>query len=327
MWWFLKRLGLVALCVGCGLWVGNSSVLIGPSDQNSPRIIAHRGVHHIYVGSDRSAESCHAAPVAPITHDFIENTMPSIQEAFRLGADVVELDVHLTRDDVFAVIHDWTVDCRTDGQGITHEQAFADLLTLDLGYRIDDGNGTFPLRGHGIGLMPNLEEVLNADIAGQILINFKSRRSEDGIALANLLEATQQHARVFGVYGGQEPTQTAIDLVPDLRGFDRASLKACLVPYLAFGWTGHVPAACQNTIIVVPQNYAPYLWGWPHRFTRRLGRAGTNVILVGPSDGSGFISGIDDAEALNNVPAHFDGYIWTDRIELIGPRLSAGHKT
>ena len=38
-----------------------------------------------------------------------------MRAAFDSGADVVELDVHLTPDGKFAVFHDWTLDCRTDG--------------------------------------------------------------------------------------------------------------------------------------------------------------------------------------------------------------------
>jgi glycerophosphoryl diester phosphodiesterase len=40
------------------------------------------------------------------THGFIENTIPSMQAAVAAGAQVIELDVHLTPDNVFAVFHD-----------------------------------------------------------------------------------------------------------------------------------------------------------------------------------------------------------------------------
>ena len=47
--------------------------------------------------------------------------------------------------------------------------------------------------------------------------------------------------------------------------------------------------------------------------------AGTEVILLGPYDGFGFSSGIDDAAILARVPRGFEGLIWRDRIEVIGP--------
>lgn len=314
-----KALFLIGLSGIIALWVANTPRFVTGLDQHNTRLLAHRGVHHNYVGTDRSITSCHAAPVAPITHDFIENTLPSMREAFRLGADVVELDIHLTTDNVFAVFHDWTLDCRTDGTGVTHQQDFISLRNLDLGYHLDEGTGTFPLRGRAVGLMPSLAEVLNDDMDGQFLINFKSRRETEGAALAAMMNDAVFRDQVFGVYGGAAPTRAATDAIPSLRGFDRASIKECLLRYLATGWSGHVPQNCRNTILLIPQNYAPLMWGWPHRFTRRMKAAGTTIILAGPYDGSGFSSGIDDVDSFAKVPAHFDGFVWTNRIELIGP--------
>ncbi|WP_299146469.1 glycerophosphodiester phosphodiesterase family protein [uncultured Tateyamaria sp.] len=318
----LKWAAVVVLLAVAGLWVGNTSLFITDRAQHDTRLIAHRGVHQIYAGSDRSARSCQAAPVEPIEHGFIENTLLSMQEAFRLGADVVEIDVHLTQDNVFAVFHDWTLECRTNGTGVTHKQTFETLAGLDLGYRIDDGSGTFPLRGQGAGMMPSLPDVFDADMDGRFLINFKSRRAEDGLALAEMLETPSRRAQVYGVYGGAPPTYAAADAVPGLRGFDRASVKACLMGYIATGWTGRVPPPCHGSVVLVPQNYAPFLWGWPHRFTRRMAAAGADVVLIGDYDGSGFTSGVDTEAAFADVPADFDGYIWTNRIELIGPLLA-----
>jgi glycerophosphoryl diester phosphodiesterase len=50
--------------------------------------------------------------------------------------------------------------------------------------------------------------------------------------------------------------------------------------------------------------------------------AGSIVILVGPfEDGDIGTSGIDSLEQLKAVPRDFAGYVWTNRIELIGPEL------
>ena len=85
---------------------------------------------------------------------------------------------------------------------------------------------------------------------------------------------------------------------------------------------GVTPQACKNTVVMVPQNMAPIIWGWPHRFTQRMKAVSTDVILVGPYDGSGFSSGIDNEQSFNNVPDRFDGYVWTNKIEVIGPLLA-----
>lgn len=319
----LKRSLIVAMLIGIGLWLNNTSLFVAMSDDMQSRVLAHRGVHQIYVGADRTNDTCTAEPVAPVQHDFIANTLRSMQAAFARGAEVVEIDVHLTADGVFAVYHDWTLDCQTDGTGVTHKQSYDYLRGLDLGYGYSADGETFPLRGTAVGLMPSLTEVLEADLGGRYLINFKSNRAEEGHRLASLLDDPHFASQVFGVYGGARPTRAVLADRDDLRGFDKPALKDCLVSYLLTGWTGYMPDACRNTLVAVPMDYAPYLWGWPHKFTRRMQASGTEVILWGPYDGTGFSSGIDDAKTLARVPDHFSGLIWTNRIEVIGPLLKA----
>lgn len=61
-----------------------------------------------------------------------ENTMAAFELAGRMGADGVELDVHLTADDKIVVIHDNTVDRTSDGTGAVRELPFARLRELDI---------------------------------------------------------------------------------------------------------------------------------------------------------------------------------------------------
>ena len=42
------------------------------------------------------------------------------------------------------------------------------------------------------------------------------------------------------------------------------------------------------------------------------------MFLLGPYGGSGFSSGIDTVEQFESAPTDFDGYIWTNRVEVIG---------
>ncbi len=309
--------GLIA-----ALWAWNSSILAEPEGVE-PRLLSHRGVHQPFDQAGVTNDTCTAARIAPPQHDYIENTLPSMRAAFGHGADVVELDIHLTPDKAFAVFHDWTLECRTNGQGVTEDTPLATLKTLDVGYGYTaDGGRTYPLRGKGTGLMPALEEVLRAFPDRQFLINFKSRRPEEGAALAALLKSDPAWQKAaFGVYGGSEPTREALRATPGLRGYDKGSIYSCLGQYAAYGWTGIVPGACRNTLIVVPVNYGWALWGWPHRFVARMRGAGSEVILLGPYGGGGFTSGIDDRAMLDAVPKNFDGYIFTNRIEVIGPAL------
>lgn len=58
------------------------------------------------------------------------NTLTSFQGAAALGADVLELDVHLTADGHFVVLHDDTLDRTTDGTGPVAERNLSELQTL-----------------------------------------------------------------------------------------------------------------------------------------------------------------------------------------------------
>lgn len=313
---------LIALgVIAGGVWLNNTSLFVD-TGAHETRLLSHRGVHQTYHRENLENDTCTAERIYPVEHQFLENTLPSMQAAFEAGADVIELDIHLTPDGQFAVFHDWTVDCRTEGQGVTEELEMAYLQSLDIGYGYTaDGGETFPLRGTGVGLMPTLPEVFARFPDGKFLINFKSRRVEEATALIALLDSNPEwQDNVFGTYGGSEPTWVMMEA--DIPGYDRQSLLDCLLPYLGLGWTGYIPQTCMNTIIAVPQNFGWLLWGWPHKFTQRMASVGTDVFIVGPYAGD-FTVGIDDPETLAKVPANFDGYVWTNRIETIGPMLQA----
>ena len=97
-----------------------------------PLIIAHRG------------DSAHRP----------ENTLASFASALEVGADIVELDVQLTRDARLAVIHDATLDRTTDGKGPVRERSLQELRALSAGYPERFGSAYAGER------VPVLEEVL-----------------------------------------------------------------------------------------------------------------------------------------------------------------------
>ena len=49
--------------------------------------------------------------------NFPENSKGAILSSIRLGADIVELDVHMTKDGRFILNHDKTLDRTTTGKG------------------------------------------------------------------------------------------------------------------------------------------------------------------------------------------------------------------
>ncbi len=76
-----------------------------------------------------------------------ENTLRSFVAAQQAGLDVIELDLHLSKDGALVVMHDAEVDRTTDGTGPIAEKTLAELRALDAG------------RGERV---PVFEEVLDA---------------------------------------------------------------------------------------------------------------------------------------------------------------------
>lgn len=83
------------------------------------------------------------------------NTMYAFQRAVRLGADVLELDVHSTRDGVLVASHDASVDRTTGGTGLIRDKTYHELRKLDAAYNFVPGRNavpglppeSYPLRG------------------------------------------------------------------------------------------------------------------------------------------------------------------------------------
>ncbi len=69
------------------------------------------------------------------SHDAPQNTLAAFRLANEYGADGYELDVHLTKDGIPVVIHDFTVDKTTDGTGPVADFTLAELKRLDAGVK------------------------------------------------------------------------------------------------------------------------------------------------------------------------------------------------
>lgn len=82
-----------------------------------------------------------------------ENTMPAFLEAYRVGADGIELDVQMTKDGALVIIHDERIDRTSNGKGWVKDFTLEELRQLDFGIHFSDAfAGT---------KIPTLEEVLD----------------------------------------------------------------------------------------------------------------------------------------------------------------------
>jgi glycerophosphoryl diester phosphodiesterase len=321
-----RPLVVALLLLAAFVYINNSNFLVSSAITRTPTVLAHRGIAQQFDTTDLKNDTCTAARMLPPTHGYLENTVASMKASFEAGADIVEVDVHPTTDGRFAVFHDWTVDCRTDGRGVTREHSMADLKKLDIGYGYTaDGGKTFPFRGKGIGLMPSLDEVLATFPDRRFLINIKSRDPSEGEKLARVLGtlAPERRAQLM-VYGGDEPVGVVRTRLPELKTVSRGTLKTCLIRYAALGWTGHVPNGCRNMVLLVPINIAPWLWGWPDRFLNRMRGVDSEVFALGPYGGGEFSTGIDKPEDLSRLPPGYSGGIWTNELEFVAGALKRG---
>ncbi|MEU9950702.1 glycerophosphodiester phosphodiesterase family protein [Streptomyces sp. NPDC047939] len=62
-----------------------------------------------------------------------ENTLRSFIHAEEAGMDLIELDLHLSKDGALAVMHDAEVDRTTDGKGPIADKTLSELRELDAG--------------------------------------------------------------------------------------------------------------------------------------------------------------------------------------------------
>lgn len=153
-----------------------------------------------------------------------ENTLAAFDNGLALGADGLELDVHLSRDGVVVVHHDPTLERTTSGSGAIRLKTAEELAAIDAGYRFvpaphlppeggsdlppeggshrgkEEGGAAafgrktseFPFRGQGIGV-PTLREVLTR-YPVPLIIELKTpeaalaRATVDELRAANALE-------------------------------------------------------------------------------------------------------------------------------------------
>ncbi|MGM0899501.1 MAG: glycerophosphodiester phosphodiesterase family protein [Bacillota bacterium] len=314
----LKVVGWILLLLILFIYLNNSPFFV-KSSETKPTLLAHRGMAQTFNTESIKWDTCTAERIFEPEHPYIENTLPSIKTAFDAGANRVEFDIKRTKDDQFAVFHDFELACRTNGKGSPSDYTMDELKQLDVGYGYTADNGrTFPFRGKGVGLMPSITEVLTQFPDKEFLIHIKSNESRDGELLVRYLEElSSEQVNLITVYGDNEPVEILQEKMPELRVMSMNTMKSCMISYLSLGWTGYMPTQCKNTQIHLPEKYAPFIWGWPDKFLKRMESVNTKIVVVA-GDG-GWSEGFDEKKDLERLPSSFSGEIWTNRIEKIAP--------
>ncbi len=129
------------------------------------------GRHHLYEDTSKPLILAHQGA----SFDAPSNTFRAFDLAVDAKADVLETDIHWTRDNEIVISHDDTVDSSSNGHGFILDMTLSELLQLDFGYHFSlDGGITFPYRGQGIKI-PTLEELLLRYSGIRINIDIKPR--------------------------------------------------------------------------------------------------------------------------------------------------------
>jgi glycerophosphoryl diester phosphodiesterase len=177
--------------------------------------------------------------------EFPSNTMYAFKRSLQVGADMLELDVGVTRDGQVVVMHDTTVDRTTNGHGTVASYTLKQLRKLDAAYwfsggsdayRHDRARSAYRLRGVATGRrrppkgftaadfrIPTLTEVMRAFLRTPINVEIKGRTKAEALAeyltnadaLARTLKSTKRRD-VIVVSFKQEAVDRFHQLVPAL---------------------------------------------------------------------------------------------------------------
>jgi glycerophosphoryl diester phosphodiesterase len=193
-----------------------------------------------------------------------ENTIDAFDHGLALGADGLELDVHLTRDGVVVVHHDDTLDRTTNARGLLAAFTADQLDRVDAGYWFTPDPvatpSAYPFRGAGIGV-PRLRAVLERYRDTRLIIELKAsepelaRRTVDEVRAADAIERVvlgSFHERALNAARRYEPRISTGAAQEETRwALYRSRLRWPLgrTKYREF----QVPERSGSTVIVTPR--------------------------------------------------------------------------
>lgn len=118
---------------------------------------------------------------------FPENTLPAFKAAVRQGAEMVELDEWRCKTGELIVMHDATVDRRTDGKGRIADLSLAEIKALDAGSHKGPG-----FAGERV---PTIDEALACFPKTGIYLNIHCKTGDAAPEVAELLRRTGRLAQ------------------------------------------------------------------------------------------------------------------------------------
>ncbi len=197
-----------------------------------PRVVAHRGD----------------------SKNFPENTLPAFISATKMGIDVVETDIHITKDGELVIWHDPTLERNTDGSGRIEDHTLKELKNYDAGYTFSqDGGKTHPFRGQGVKIC-TLSEALEACPDQRFNIDLKTKCPE---IVDKYIETIRSHKAEERVCSASFHLSNLKRLRAQAPDFLTSITTAEVVPLLLRQKTHTLPSSFKRKIIFqVPEKQA-----------------------------------------------------------------------
>jgi len=163
----------------------------------------------------KTAEPASAAPSRPILKVghrgaaglMPENTLVSFRKGLECGADIIELDVHLSSDGELVVMHDPKVERTTDGSGELGTKTFAEIRKLNAAAKFTKA-AVEPQQ------VPTLQEALDVLKPSGCEIHIEIKLRSDGTRYAGI------EKKVLDLVRGNDLLEKAV-----ITSFDQPTLK------------------------------------------------------------------------------------------------------
>ncbi|XOV70944.1 MAG: glycerophosphodiester phosphodiesterase [Verrucomicrobiota bacterium] len=132
-----------------------------------------------------------------------ENTLPAIEKAIEIGADLIEIDIRQTRDGHLVLMHDETVQRTTNGSGRVADLTLEQILVLEIKHD-----------GKGIVRVPTLRDALQT-MKGRIDPDLDYKEGD----IEGLLNVVRELDMISDctMHGSWGRCQTISDLEPRMR--------------------------------------------------------------------------------------------------------------
>lgn len=191
-----------------------------------------------------------------------ENTLASFRAALDAGADVLEMDVHGTRDGHVVVFHDATLDRTTDGSGEVRTLTLDELRRLDASARFAPAPGHAALPFERPLRVPTFDEVLAAFPGARLNVEIKQAEPALEELVLAALDRHQARGRVLLAAENAIIARRIRAAAPDvLTGMSAEDVYGFLTSlddpaYRAPGFALQVPVRFGDMAIVTPQTVA-----------------------------------------------------------------------